>query len=217
MFVNTTSNISHPGPLSASPVPVHHVSTYPGSISQSAQETTPPPIRSFSYQPPQTTERVQPHSVRASSWTSDMSVGTVTMVPGGNQTSDSQPRPINQIVGTGMSNADSFAMNLVYQSLDHQLQPLAPCPTSRESMEIFDQHCKLAQEYLKVQTEMALLTQRKNDLIREYELDEKNQQSSTRLAEEYKLLLQENESLALLHKNLNKQVEQVRQMQQKRR
>lgn len=99
VFVNTTSNISHPGPLSASPVPVHHVSTYPGSISQSAQETTPPPIRSFSYQPPQTTERVQPHSVRASSWTSDMSVGTVTMVPGGNQTSDSQPRPINQIVG----------------------------------------------------------------------------------------------------------------------
>ncbi|XP_060080169.1 mitogen-activated protein kinase kinase kinase 7-like isoform X3 [Ylistrum balloti] len=119
--------------------------------------------------------------------------------------------------GTGMSNADSFAMNLVYQSLDHQLQPLAPCPTSRESMEIFDQHCKLAQEYLKVQTEMALLTQRKNDLIREFEMDEKNQQSSTRLAEEYNLLLQENESLALLHKNLNKQVEQVRQMQQKKR
>ncbi|XP_033739394.1 mitogen-activated protein kinase kinase kinase 7-like isoform X3 [Pecten maximus] len=119
--------------------------------------------------------------------------------------------------GTGMSNADSFAMNLVYQSLDHQLQPLAPCPTSRESMEIFDQHCKLAQEYLKVQTEMALLTQRKNDLIKEFEMDEKNQQSSTRLAEEYKLLLQENESLLLLHKNLNKQVEQVRQMQQKKR
>ncbi|XP_021360682.1 mitogen-activated protein kinase kinase kinase 7-like isoform X3 [Mizuhopecten yessoensis] len=119
--------------------------------------------------------------------------------------------------GTGMSNADSFAMNLVYQSLDHQLQPLAPCPTSRESMEIFDQHCKLAQEYLKVQTEMALLTQRKNDLIKEFEMDEKNQQSSTRLAEEYKLLLQENESLVLLHKNLNKQVEQVHQMQQKKR
>ncbi|XP_069103480.1 LOW QUALITY PROTEIN: mitogen-activated protein kinase kinase kinase 7-like [Argopecten irradians] len=215
VFVNTTSNLSHTGPLSVSPV--HHVSTYPGTLNQASQDTTPPPIRSFSYQPPQTTERVQPHNSRAASWTSEMSVGPVTMGPGGNQTTESQPRPINHIVGTGMSNADSFAMNLVYQSLDHQLQPLAPCPTSRESMEIFDQHCKLAQEYLKVQTEMALLTQRKNDLIKEFELDEKNQQSSTRLAEEYKLLLQENESLVLLHKNLNKQVEQVRQMQQKKR
>lgn len=41
------------------------------------------------------------------------------------------------------------------------LQPLAPCPNSKESMAVFEQHCKMAQEYLKVQTEIALLNQRK--------------------------------------------------------
>jgi len=40
-------------------------------------------------------------------------------------------------------------------------QPLTPCPNSKESMAVFEQHCKMAQEYLKVQTEMALLIQRK--------------------------------------------------------
>lgn len=39
-------------------------------------------------------------------------------------------------------------------------QPLAPCPNSKESMAVFEQHCKMAQEYLKVQTEIALLIQR---------------------------------------------------------
>lgn len=40
-------------------------------------------------------------------------------------------------------------------------QPLAPCPNSKESMAVFEQHCKMAQEYMKVQTEIALLLQRK--------------------------------------------------------
>lgn len=40
-------------------------------------------------------------------------------------------------------------------------QPLTPCPNSKESMAVFEQHCKMAQEYLKVQTEIALLIQRK--------------------------------------------------------
>ncbi|XP_052709414.1 mitogen-activated protein kinase kinase kinase 7-like isoform X3 [Crassostrea angulata] len=119
--------------------------------------------------------------------------------------------------GTGLSNTDAFAMSLVLQSLDHQLQPLAPCPTSVESMEIFQQHCKLAEEYLKVQTELSLLVQRKNDLIKEFEQDEHNQMCSTRLAEEFKQLREENESLTLLHKNLNQQVDQIRHEQQKRR
>ncbi|XP_078325397.1 mitogen-activated protein kinase kinase kinase 7-like isoform X3 [Crassostrea virginica] len=119
--------------------------------------------------------------------------------------------------GTGLSNTDNFAMSLVLQSLDHQLQPLAPCPTSVESMEIFQQHCKLAEEYLKVQTELSLLVQRKNDLIKEFEQDEHNQMCSTRLAEEFKQLREENESLTLLHKNLNQQVDQIRNEQQKRR
>ncbi|KAJ8315147.1 hypothetical protein KUTeg_007297 [Tegillarca granosa] len=187
--------------------PVHHVSTFPGSLT--SRDNMPHPIRSISYQPPPT-ERVHPHGARAASWTSD-----IAGIP---DTTQNQPIPLvppsSHIPGTGLSNQDTFAMNLVYQSLDHQLQPLAPCPTSRESMEIFDQHCKLAQEYLKVQTELSLLIQRKHELIKEFEMDESNQQS--RLVEEYTALSHENESLLLLHENLHKQAEQIRQMQQKR-
>ncbi|KAK3096578.1 hypothetical protein FSP39_001440 [Pinctada imbricata] len=172
---------------------LRHVSTFPGSMLSPTHENS-PPQRSISHQPP-SSERVQPPVPRHQSWTQDVAI--IPPMPANNQAS-TIPEASNVPAGTGMSNADSFAMNLVLQSLDHQLQPLAPCPASRESMEIFHQHCKLAQEYLKVQTELALLIQRKNDLIKEFELDEQNQQSSTRLIEEYKQLHQENVRLLVL-------------------
>lgn len=40
-------------------------------------------------------------------------------------------------------------------------QPLPPCPTSKESMALFEQHIKMAQEYLRVQSEIAQLVLRK--------------------------------------------------------
>ncbi len=52
-------------------------------------------------------------------------------------------------------------LKLINISMHVSLQPLAPCPNSKESMAVFEQHCKMAQEYLKVQTEIALLIQRK--------------------------------------------------------
>ncbi|MED6279296.1 Mitogen-activated protein kinase kinase kinase 7 [Characodon lateralis] len=59
------------------------------------------------------------------------------------------------------TNGSDNSIPMAYLTLDHQLQPLAPCPNSKESMAVFEQHCKMAQEYLKVQTEIALLIQRK--------------------------------------------------------
>ncbi|KAF5899319.1 mitogen-activated protein kinase kinase kinase 7 isoform X2, partial [Clarias magur] len=58
------------------------------------------------------------------------------------------------------TNGSDNSIPMAYLTLDHQLQPLAPCPNSKESMAVFEQHCKMAQEYLKVQTEIALLIQR---------------------------------------------------------
>ncbi|VDI72335.1 Hypothetical predicted protein, partial [Mytilus galloprovincialis] len=57
---------------------------------------------------------------------------------------------------------------------------------------------------------------RKNDLLKEFEIDEQNHQSSTRLYDEYNQLMEENESLKLLTQNLSKQVQQIRQIQQRR-
>lgn len=211
VFVNV--NPSHQ-PFVTSPSNIPHVNTFPGTLHSPSHENT-IPQRSFSHTPPEA-ERVTNIGPRHQSWTAEM--GILPLLPtNGQQPSNSTANDFQHSTGTGLSNTDAFAMSLVLQSLDHQLQPLAPCPTSVESMEIFQQHCKLAEEYLKVQTELSLLVQRKNDLIKEFEQDEHNQMCSTRLAEEFKQLREENESLTLLHKNLNQQVDQIRHEQQKRR
>lgn len=211
VFVNV--NPSHQ-PFVTSPSNIPHVNTFPGTLHSPSHENT-IPQRSISHTPPEA-ERVTNIGPRHQSWTAEM--GILPLLPtNGQQPSNSTANDFQHSTGTGLSNTDAFAMSLVLQSLDHQLQPLAPCPTSVESMEIFQQHCKLAEEYLKVQTELSLLVQRKNDLIKEFEQDEHNQMCSTRLAEEFKQLREENESLTLLHKNLNQQVDQIRHEQQKRR
>lgn len=211
VFVNV--NPSHQ-PYVTSPSNIPHVNTFPGTLHSPSHENT-IPQRSISHTPPEA-ERVTNIGPRHQSWTAEM--GIIPLLPAnGQQPSNSTANDFQHSTGTGLSNTDAFAMSLVLQSLDHQLQPLAPCPTSVESMEIFQQHCKLAEEYLKVQTELSLLVQRKNDLIKEFEQDEHNQMCSTRLAEEFKQLREENESLTLLHKNLNQQVDQIRHEQQKRR
>uniref|UniRef100_A0AAQ5ZHE5 Mitogen-activated protein kinase kinase kinase 7 n=1 Tax=Amphiprion ocellaris TaxID=80972 RepID=A0AAQ5ZHE5_AMPOC len=114
------------------------------------------------------------------------------------------------------TNGSDNSIPMAYLTLDHQLQPLAPCPNSKESMAVFEQHCKMAQEYLKVQTEIALLIQRKKELIAELDQDEKDQQNTCRLVQEHKKLLEENKSLSTYYQKCKKQLELIRVQQQKR-
>ncbi|KAK1171902.1 mitogen-activated protein kinase kinase kinase 7-like isoform X1 [Acipenser oxyrinchus oxyrinchus] len=114
------------------------------------------------------------------------------------------------------TNGSDNPIPMAYLTLDHQLQPLAPCPNSKESMAVFEQHCKMAQEYLKVQTEIALLLQRKNELIAELDQDEKDQQNTSRLVQEHKKLLDENKSLSTYFQQCKKQLELIRAQQPKR-
>ncbi|XP_030638034.1 mitogen-activated protein kinase kinase kinase 7 isoform X4 [Chanos chanos] len=114
------------------------------------------------------------------------------------------------------TNGSDNSIPMAYLTLDHQLQPLAPCPNSKESMAVFEQHCKMAQEYLKVQTEIALLIQRKKELIAELDQDEKDQQNTSRLVQEHKKLLEENKSLSTYYQQCKKQLDLIRAQQQKR-
>ncbi|XP_034555463.1 mitogen-activated protein kinase kinase kinase 7 isoform X2 [Notolabrus celidotus] len=114
------------------------------------------------------------------------------------------------------TNGSDNSIPMAYLTLDHQLQPLAPCPNSKESMAVFEQHCKMAQEYLKVQTEIALLIQRKKELIAELDQDEKDQQNTSRLVQEHKKLMEENKSLSTYYQKCKKQLELIRVQQQKR-
>uniref|UniRef100_A0A8D3D9B3 Mitogen-activated protein kinase kinase kinase 7 n=1 Tax=Scophthalmus maximus TaxID=52904 RepID=A0A8D3D9B3_SCOMX len=118
--------------------------------------------------------------------------------------------------GSRDTNGSDNSIPMAYLTLDHQLQPLAPCPNSKESMAVFEQHCKMAQEYLKVQTEIALLIQRKKELIAELDQDEKDQQNTSRLVQEHKKLLEENKSLSTYYQKCKKQLELIRVQQQKR-
>uniref|UniRef100_A0A8C5MBX1 Mitogen-activated protein kinase kinase kinase 7 n=1 Tax=Leptobrachium leishanense TaxID=445787 RepID=A0A8C5MBX1_9ANUR len=117
---------------------------------------------------------------------------------------------------TSDTNGSDNSIPMAYLTLDHQLQPLAPCPNSKESMAVFEQHCKMAQEYMKVQTEIALLLQRKQELIAELDQDEKDQQNTSRLVQEHKKLLDENKSLSTYYQQCKKQLDVIRSQQQKR-
>ncbi|KAJ7341753.1 hypothetical protein JRQ81_006604 [Phrynocephalus forsythii] len=142
---------------------------------------------------------------------------SVRMITTSGPTSEKPPRslPWTPDDSTDTNGSDN-SIPMAYLTLDHQLQPLAPCPNSKESMAVFEQHCKMAQEYMKVQTEIALLLQRKQELIAELDQDEKDQQNTSRLVQEHKKLLDENKSLSTYYQQCKKQLEVIRNQQQKR-
>ncbi|XP_011297479.1 mitogen-activated protein kinase kinase kinase 7 [Fopius arisanus] len=89
----------------------------------------------------------------------------------------------------------------VYRVLDADLRPLTPdnsCPISKE---IFEEHKLLAQEYLKIQTEIALVGQYRSDMLKSLSPDAlKDQQELSKLEDE-------KESLVKLYRNLKRQLE----------
>ncbi|XP_036895164.1 mitogen-activated protein kinase kinase kinase 7 isoform X3 [Sturnira hondurensis] len=142
---------------------------------------------------------------------------SIRMITTSGPTSEKPPRshPWTPDDSTDTNGSDN-SIPMAYLTLDHQLQPLAPCPNSKESMAVFEQHCKMAQEYMKVQTEIALLLQRKQELVAELDQDEKDQQNTSRLVQEHKKLLDENKSLSTYYQQCKKQLEVIRSQQQKR-
>ncbi|XP_025160622.1 mitogen-activated protein kinase kinase kinase 7 isoform X2 [Harpegnathos saltator] len=89
----------------------------------------------------------------------------------------------------------------VCRLLDADLRPLTPDYTCERSREIFEEHKQIAQEYLKVQTEIALLSQHKNEMLKNLSLDSLKQQQELRKLED------EKESLVKLCRNLTRQLQ----------
>lgn len=105
----------------------------------------------------------------------------------------------------------------VYIVLDKQLRPILPDYSCQESVQIFEQHKQLAQEYLKVQTEIAYLSRHMTQLaerLSEAEgLSQLDQQDSERHQEKLRKLENEKENLLALHHNLTRQLELIRGQQ----
>ncbi|XP_038059001.1 mitogen-activated protein kinase kinase kinase 7-like isoform X4 [Patiria miniata] len=161
---------------------------------------------------------------------------------GSNQDEDEESETILSQIGTGMTSQtmgragdrplrsvsleqkhsgtfeEETVIPMAYMTLDHHLQPLLPNTNSRESQEIFDKHRQAAQELVRVQTEVALLHQRKKELADELDQDWKDQQASFRMVEEHNELLREKESLCEIHKDLRAQLDIIRaQVQRKQK
>ncbi|XP_023703195.1 mitogen-activated protein kinase kinase kinase 7 isoform X2 [Cryptotermes secundus] len=121
-----------------------------------------------------------------------------------------QPDQFQAPAGTGGSTHHEELDN-VYLMLDPQLHPITPNTSCQQSVQIFEQHKQLAQDYLKVQTEIAYLSRHKAQLaerLSEAEgLSQLDQQDSERHQEELRKLENEKESLLALHRNLKRQLD----------
>uniref|UniRef100_A0A8C6XJU6 MAP3K7 C-terminal-like protein n=1 Tax=Naja naja TaxID=35670 RepID=A0A8C6XJU6_NAJNA len=102
------------------------------------------------------------------------------------------------------------AFPLAFPDLEQQLQPLPPCHDSKESMQVFKQHCQIAEEYYEVKKEIALLEERRLDEA------EKENKDAAQLTKEYADLTEENRTLKLTQTQCVEQLEKLRIQYQKR-
>lgn len=99
--------------------------------------------------------------------------------------------------------------SMAYLKLDHQLQPLAPCPNSKESMAVYEQHMRMVQDYLKIQEELDRFVQRKQKLS----LDLEQEQTSSRLIQEHHKLVEDNSRLSATRQRLQRKLKLMKEQQ----
>ncbi|KAI8439550.1 hypothetical protein MSG28_013294 [Choristoneura fumiferana] len=92
------------------------------------------------------------------------------------------------------------ALDSMHMMLDSHLRPISPDLNNEESKRIFDEHKQLAQEYLKIQTELAYLSKHKS------ELEEQMDDPELRQKREVIQLENEKDSLIKLYCSLKKQL-----------
>jgi len=99
---------------------------------------------------------------------------------------------------------DEFVFEDIFEMIDADLQPVKPDPNCADSMAVYENHRKLAADYLKLQTEVTLLSTRKKQLeerLNRSAVGRENRDTAKYVSELVKLQ-DENESLRKLHKTL---------------
>ncbi|KAG8136580.1 hypothetical protein E2320_005147, partial [Naja naja] len=90
------------------------------------------------------------------------------------------------------------AFPLAFPDLEQQLQPLPPCHDSKESMQVFKQHCQIAEEYYE------------KELVTRLDEAEKENKDAAQLTKEYADLTEENRTLKLTQTQCVEQLEKLR-------
>ncbi|KAI1903385.1 hypothetical protein AGOR_G00026640 [Albula goreensis] len=111
---------------------------------------------------------------------------------------------------------DAEGLLTSFPDLEQQLQPILPCQSVKESVQVYKDHCKMAKEFHEVKNEIALLEDRKKELIAELVEDEKASSEIARLEEEFRVLTEENRTLVTVHSQRSQQLETLRVLSQKR-
>lgn len=83
-------------------------------------------------------------------------------------------------------------------------------------MQVFRQHCRIAEEFREVRREIALLEHRKKELVAKLAQAEKEKGDAAQLAREFEALTEENRTLKLAQSQCVEQLEKLRIQYQKR-
>ncbi|XP_017273631.1 MAP3K7 C-terminal-like protein [Kryptolebias marmoratus] len=96
-----------------------------------------------------------------------------------------------------------------FPDLEQRLQPVLPCMSLKESVQVYKEHCRMAREFHQVKHEIAVLEDRKRKLLAERMEDEKVAMEIARLEEEFRRLTEENRALAKVHRECTQQLERL--------
>ncbi|XP_037083177.1 uncharacterized protein LOC119103664 [Pollicipes pollicipes] len=107
-------------------------------------------------------------------------------------------------VSSGGRPDDDFVFDDIFEMIDADLQPVKPDLKCSDSIRVFENHKKLTKDYLKLQTEVTLLSTKKKQL--EERLNRtaagRDNRDTAKYVSELVQLQDENESLRKLHKTL---------------
>lgn len=96
-----------------------------------------------------------------------------------------------------------------FPDLEQRLQPVAPCVSLTESVQVYKEHCRMAREFHQVKHEIAALEDRKRKLLAELVEDDKVAIEIARLEEEFRRLTEENRTLVTVH---NERAQQLKSL-----
>ncbi|KAJ0061603.1 hypothetical protein NL108_005697 [Boleophthalmus pectinirostris] len=96
-----------------------------------------------------------------------------------------------------------------FPDLERRLQPVPPCVSLRESVQVYREHCRMAKEFHQVKHEISVLEDRKRKLLAELVEDEQVAMEIARLEEEFRRLVEENRTLVTVHTERAQQLEML--------
>ncbi|XP_041657562.1 MAP3K7 C-terminal-like protein isoform X1 [Cheilinus undulatus] len=119
----------------------------------------------------------------------------------------SGPTPANDMAPQTITDSGNWKHRATVKVFFSIAQPVPPCMSLRESVQVYKEHCRMAREFHQVKHDIAVLEERKRKLLAEMVEDEKVTAEIARLEEEFRRLTEENRTLMSVHNERAQQLE----------